>query len=31
MKLLIRNLARSTAETALLEMFESYGAVQSCV
>lgn len=31
MKLLVRNLARSTSEGTLREMFESYGAVQSCV
>jgi RNA recognition motif-containing protein len=31
MKLLVRNLVRSTSEATLLEMFESYGAVQSCV
>ena len=30
MKLLIRNLARSTTEEQLLELFESYGTVQSC-
>lgn len=30
MKLLIRNLSRSTTESALREMFESYGMVQSC-
>jgi len=30
MKLLVRNLARSTTEAALLEMFEGYGSVQSC-
>jgi RNA recognition motif-containing protein len=30
MKLLIRNLARSTTETELRELFESYGPVQSC-
>jgi RNA recognition motif-containing protein len=30
MKLLIRNLARSTTETDLKSMFESYGVVQSC-
>jgi RNA recognition motif-containing protein len=30
MKLLIRNLARSTTEAELREMFEAYGAVQSC-
>lgn len=30
MKLLIRNLARSTKEAELRAMFEAYGAVQSC-
>ena len=30
MKLLIRNLAKSTTETEIREMFESYGVVQSC-
>ena len=30
MKLLIRNLARSTNEAELRAMFENYGAVQSC-
>jgi len=30
MKLLIRNLARSTTEAELRELFESYGIVQSC-
>jgi len=30
MKLLIRNLARSTTEADLRELFESYGRVQSC-
>ena len=30
MKLLIRNLARSTTEAELREMFEAYGKVQSC-
>jgi len=30
MKLLIRNLSRTTTETALQELFESYGTVQSC-
>lgn len=30
MKLLVRNLARSTTETELLAMFEGYGVVQSC-
>jgi len=30
MKLLIRNLARSTSETALREQFEAFGRVQSC-
>jgi len=30
MKLLIRNLSRSTSEAFVLEMFEAYGKVQSC-
>ena len=30
MKLLIRNLARTTTEAALRTMFEAYGIVQSC-
>ena len=30
MKLLIRNLARTTTEGELREMFEAYGRVQSC-
>lgn len=30
MKLLIRNLARTTTETELRAMFEEHGAVQSC-
>lgn len=30
MKLLIRNLDRSTTETELLNMFEAHGRVQSC-
>jgi RNA recognition motif-containing protein len=30
MKLLIRNLARSTTEKELKELFEGYGTVQSC-
>ncbi len=30
MKLLIRNLARTTTETTLKELFETYGKVQSC-
>ena len=30
MKLLIRNLARTTTETELREIFEAYGPVQSC-
>jgi len=30
MKLLVRNLARSTTEAELRDMFEAYGAVQSC-
>ncbi|MBT8125111.1 MAG: RNA-binding protein [Gammaproteobacteria bacterium] len=31
MKLLIRNLARSTTEDELREMFETYGTLQSCM
>ncbi len=31
MKLLIRNLARTTTETALQALFEAHGAVQSCI
>lgn len=31
MKLLIRNLARTTTEEGLKELFEGYGRVQSCV
>ena len=31
MKLLVRNLARETSEHTLLDMFETFGAVQSCV
>lgn len=31
MKLLIRNLARTTTEEELRAMFEAYGAVQSCI
>jgi len=31
MKLLIRNLSRSTTEEEVLELFESYGTVQSCI
>lgn len=31
MKLLVRNLARSTNETELRSLFEAFGAVQSCV
>lgn len=31
MKLLIRNLARSTTETELRTLFEPFGTVQSCV
>ncbi|WP_303902975.1 RNA recognition motif domain-containing protein [Thiohalomonas denitrificans] len=30
MKLLIRNLARTTTEKELRELFEAYGSVQSC-
>jgi len=30
MKLLVRNLARTTTEEALKAMFETHGAVQSC-
>ena len=30
MKLLIRNLARSTTEAEILAMFEAHGIVQSC-
>ena len=30
MKLLVRNLARSTTEAEIREMFEAYGKVQSC-
>ena len=30
MKLIIRNLARSTTEVELKEIFEEYGTVQSC-
>ncbi|SCZ62235.1 RNA recognition motif domain-containing protein [Thiohalomonas denitrificans] len=30
MKLLIRNLARTTTENELRELFEAYGSVQSC-
>jgi RNA recognition motif-containing protein len=30
MKLLIRNLARTTTEASLKALFETYGAVQSC-
>ncbi len=30
MKLLVRNLARSTTEAELRQMFEGYGTVQSC-
>ncbi|MCU7939218.1 MAG: RNA-binding protein [gamma proteobacterium symbiont of Bathyaustriella thionipta] len=30
MKLLIRNLARSSTEAELLALFEAYGTVQSC-
>lgn len=31
MKLLVRNLTRSTTEAEVRELFESYGIVQSCV
>ena len=31
MKLLVRNLARETTEHTLMDMFERFGAVQSCV
>jgi RNA recognition motif-containing protein len=31
MKLLVRNLARETSEATLLSLFETFGAVQSCV
>jgi len=30
MKMLVRNLSKTTTEDELKEMFESYGAVQSC-
>lgn len=30
MKLLVRNLATSTTEATLLDMFEAFGTVQSC-
>jgi len=30
MKLLVRNLARTTTEAELLKLFETYGSVQSC-
>ena len=30
MKLLIRNLARTTTESELLELFEAFGKIQSC-
>ena len=30
MKLIIRNLSRTTTESALREMFEAHGTVQSC-
>ncbi len=30
MKLLVRNLSRSTTEADVRELFESFGAVQSC-
>ncbi len=30
MKLIIRNLSRTTTEAALREMFEAHGAVQAC-
>ncbi|GMR16470.1 MAG: RNA-binding protein [Gammaproteobacteria bacterium] len=31
MKLLVRNLARSTTETELRSLFEPFGTVQSCI
>ncbi|MFK5947989.1 MAG: RNA-binding protein [Methylococcales bacterium] len=31
MKLLIRNLARTTTEAEIQTLFESYGTVQSCI
>jgi RNA recognition motif-containing protein len=31
MKLLVRNLARGTTEATVKELFEGFGAVQSCV
>lgn len=31
MKLLVRNLARTTSEQEVLAMFENFGAVQSCI
>ncbi len=30
MKILVRNLARTTTDSAIREMFEAYGRVQSC-
>ena len=30
MKILIRNLARSTSEAEILKLFQEYGSVQSC-
>ena len=30
MKLLVRNLARTTTEAAILALFEAHGAVESC-
>lgn len=30
MKLLVRNLARDTSETAMQELFQAFGLVQSC-
>ncbi len=30
MKLLVRNLARNTSETAMRELFQAFGLVQSC-
>ena len=30
MKILVRNLARTTTETELLSLFQAHGAVQSC-
>ena len=31
MRLLVRNMSRQTTEQALLDLFEPFGAVQSCV